>query len=152
MANAVSFELLVAGHVPGAEVVRRLDALRDLARSLDVSSVTPLWRVVGKELLVEPGYPWPAPPGKHLTLRPFDRERDESRSIDLAGFMVRPSNYSPQVVFALLRPLPAEEARRADDRHWSWGFRCDKLTMLGRERLLRLLDAARRMGFSVTAQ
>jgi len=153
VATPVCFELLMPGDTPDADIVRLLDQLRERARALDASYVTPLWRLSDRELLLESGYPWPTAPMRHLTARTFDRERDASRAIDLAGFMMRPSTYSQPAVFAMLRPVSRTSdgsTPSAEDASWSWGYCCEAPTLAGRERLLQLLQSAREIGFSVS--
>jgi hypothetical protein len=142
MKTTIRYELEFPGSVADRDAVRLIDSLRQRALTLDASYVTPLWRLSGTELLLDPWDLWPRTPARHLTVRVFDTEHDATRPVEAVGFKMRSNPRSEHVVIGLFRP---------NNENWTWGYESTSESLFGQRPLMRLLQLAREAGLTVTS-
>lgn len=154
MTTHVSYELGLPNYTTDRDVIRLITELRSHALASNARDVTPLWRLSGRELLLESPWRWPTLRLRYLTARGFIETQDAHLPLDIAGFFLRPGRQSEMAILAVFRRGSAETTEHSESREsradWYWDYECQTMTADAEAALLRLLHRARQIGFAVT--
>jgi hypothetical protein len=167
----ICYELSLPGVTADEDAMQHLEALRAHALTLHVDDVTTVWRLVGRELVLDDSWSDRAAPRHFRIVAKFAREErdgvegpvDEAQRLAAAGFFMNPGKGSETAIFGLVRPRlspVSPSAERADEQdNWFWHHCCKTqyASTVSDEHLVHchlavvsMLEEAERLGFHVT--